>query len=124
MANNQNNCTAHWKLADAMLEANDSSEDALSELNQSIDLCPTLMQARVDRARALSGLANRATPCPIYLWPRRIARPSHRFIFSWHPFTGRRARPPSAAGNAHLRAIAGTIHQAYSDKIGKNEAGN
>jgi predicted Zn-dependent protease len=53
LANDPNNCTARWKLANAMLEANDSSEDALSELNQSIERCPTLMQARVDRARAL-----------------------------------------------------------------------
>lgn len=36
-----------------MLEANQSNENALAELNRSIDRCPTLMQARVDRARAL-----------------------------------------------------------------------
>jgi tetratricopeptide (TPR) repeat protein len=53
LAIDPNNCNARWKLANAMLEANDSNEEALSQLNQSIGLCPTLMQARVDRARAL-----------------------------------------------------------------------
>lgn len=48
-----NNCSARWKLANAMLEANESSDGALAELNQAVKLCPRLMQARVDRARAL-----------------------------------------------------------------------
>src|ERR1039458_8626573 len=42
LANDPNNCTVHWKLADAVLEANDSAEEALSELNQSLALCPKL----------------------------------------------------------------------------------
>ena len=53
LANDPDNCTAHWQLADAMLEANDLDEDPLPDLNKSIDLCPALMQAHVDRARAL-----------------------------------------------------------------------
>ena len=64
LANDANNCIAHWKLADAMLEANGSSEDALSELNQSVDRCPQLMQARVDRARALIRLAKHNDALP------------------------------------------------------------
>jgi len=64
LKNDPNNCTARWKLANSMLEANDSSEDALSQLNQSIERCPALMQARVDRARALirMGKQNDALP--------------------------------------------------------------
>lgn len=53
LVNDPNNCTARWKLANAMLEANASPQDALTELNRAIELCPMLMQARVDRARAL-----------------------------------------------------------------------
>jgi tetratricopeptide (TPR) repeat protein len=53
LENDPNNCTAYWKLGNSMLEANDSSDDALAALNSSIDHCPSLMQARVDRARAL-----------------------------------------------------------------------
>jgi len=47
------NCTAHWKLANTILEVNGSPEDALTHLNDAIRRCPTLMQAHVDRARAL-----------------------------------------------------------------------
>jgi len=47
-----------------MLEANDSSEDALAQLNQSIERCPTLMQARVDRARALVRLGKHSDALP------------------------------------------------------------
>src|SRR5580658_5324155 len=64
LANDPNNCTAKWKLANAMLEANDSSEDALSELNQSVERCPALMQARVDRARALIRLGKQSDALP------------------------------------------------------------
>ena len=53
LVNDPNNCIARWKLANSMLEANDSAEQAFSELNTVVDRCPTLMQARVDRARAL-----------------------------------------------------------------------
>src|SRR3984885_6316183 len=53
LANNPNDCTARWKLANAILEANGSASDALSDLNQAIEHCPKLMQAHVDRARAL-----------------------------------------------------------------------
>jgi tetratricopeptide (TPR) repeat protein len=64
LAIDPNNCNAQWKLANAMLEANDSNEEALSQLNQSIDRCPTLMQARVDRARALIRLGKHKDAFP------------------------------------------------------------
>jgi len=48
-----NDCNARWKLADAILEARGSSEEALSNLDRSIIHCPTLTQAHIDRARAL-----------------------------------------------------------------------
>ncbi|WP_026442395.1 tetratricopeptide repeat protein [Pseudacidobacterium ailaaui] len=53
LANNPGNCTVRWKLANAMLEANASPQEALTEVNQAIERCPGLMQAHVDRARAL-----------------------------------------------------------------------
>jgi tetratricopeptide (TPR) repeat protein len=64
LTNDPNNCIARWKLADAILEANDSSDEALSELNQVVERCPTLMQARVDRARALVRLGKHAEALP------------------------------------------------------------
>jgi predicted Zn-dependent protease len=48
-----NNCLAHWKLGNAILEANGDSNEALTHLNKAVAICPDLMQARVDRARAL-----------------------------------------------------------------------
>ncbi len=64
LAVDPNNCTAHWKLANAILEANDSNDEALTQLNQAIERCPTLMQARVDRARALIRLGKHAEALP------------------------------------------------------------
>jgi tetratricopeptide (TPR) repeat protein len=64
LAIDPNNCTARWSLANAMLEANDSADDALVQLNQSIERCPALMQARVDRARALIRLGKQADALP------------------------------------------------------------
>ena len=64
LAVDPNNCTARWKMANAMLEANDSNEDALTELNQSVERCPSLMQARVDRGRALIRLGRQAEAFP------------------------------------------------------------
>jgi tetratricopeptide (TPR) repeat protein len=64
LANDPNNCTAYWKLGDAMIEARNSYEDAISELNQSIERCPTLMEARVDRARTLIRLGKQSDALP------------------------------------------------------------
>jgi tetratricopeptide (TPR) repeat protein len=64
LTNDPNNCLARWKLGNSMLEANDSNEDALTQLNGSIDRCPTLMQARVDRARALVRLGRQPEALP------------------------------------------------------------
>src|SRR5579859_7302902 len=64
LVNDPNNCIARWKLANAMLEANDSADQAFTELNTVIDRCPTLMQARVDRARALVRLGKHTEALP------------------------------------------------------------
>jgi predicted Zn-dependent protease len=53
LAHDPNNCSVQWKLGNAILEANGEPGDALSHLNKAVELCPDLMQARVDRARAL-----------------------------------------------------------------------
>jgi tetratricopeptide (TPR) repeat protein len=64
LQNDPNSCIAHWKLADAILEANDSNDEALSEVNLAIGRCPTLMQARVDRARALIRMGKQIDALP------------------------------------------------------------
>jgi tetratricopeptide (TPR) repeat protein len=84
LVNNQNNCSAHWKLADAILEANGSNEDALSELNQALDLCPRLLEVRVDRARALIRLNKQSDALPDLLMAEKgnPADPSIHFLLA------------------------------------------
>lgn len=61
---NPNDCIARWKLANSMLEVNGSSDEALDDLNKSIAACPNLMQAHVDRARALIKLSRQNDALP------------------------------------------------------------
>ena len=64
LENDPYNCLARWKLANSILEANDSNEEALKQLNVAIERCPALMQARVDRARALVRLGKQTQALP------------------------------------------------------------
>ncbi|WP_158750051.1 tetratricopeptide repeat protein [Acidobacterium sp. S8] len=84
LAIDPNNCTARWKLANSMLEANASPQDALTELNKAIDGCPTLMQARVDRARALVklGKSDDALPDLLMAVKANPDEPSIHFLLS------------------------------------------
>ena len=84
LAIDPNNCTARWKLANSMLEANASPQDALTELNQAVDHCPTLMQARVDRARALVKLGkdDEALPDLLLAVKQNPGEPSIHFLLS------------------------------------------
>jgi tetratricopeptide (TPR) repeat protein len=84
LENNPNNCTARWKLANATLEANGSTEDALSDLNQTIERCPNLMQAHVDRARALIKLGRQKEGLPDLLMAEKDSpkEPSIHFLLS------------------------------------------
>jgi len=84
LANNPNNCNARWKLANAMLEDNAPPQDALTELNRAISRCPTLMQARVDRARALVKLGKHDDALPDLLLAEKDSpdEPSIHFLLS------------------------------------------
>lgn len=74
LANNPYDCRTQWKLGNTMLNEKADTTAALGFLSQAIQRCPALMQARVDRARALIDagrtteaqndltLAERATP--------------------------------------------------------------
>jgi len=64
LVNDPNNCTSRWKLANSILEVDGSAQNALTELNKAVDRCPTLMQARVDRARALIKLGKHDEALP------------------------------------------------------------
>jgi tetratricopeptide (TPR) repeat protein len=89
-----NDCLARWKLANSMLEANGSANAALDDLNQSIQRCPSLMQAHVDRARVLIrlGRQNDALPDLLLAEKNSADEPSiHFFLASVYRAEGRAA---------------------------------
>jgi tetratricopeptide (TPR) repeat protein len=47
------NCAAHWKIGNAMLEQRLDPTQALASIDKALELCPKLVQAKVDRGRAL-----------------------------------------------------------------------
>ncbi len=114
LANDPNNCMARWKLGNSMLEANDSSEDALAELNRSIDRCSTLMQARVDRARALVRMGRQAEALPDLLMARKDSprEPSIHFLLA----NVYRAQGKSAEAQEELRMY-GTLQREASAAV-------
>lgn len=58
------NCMAEWKLGDILLAQHERPAEALTDVDRALALCSSLMQARVDRARALLALGRprRALP--------------------------------------------------------------
>ena len=54
------NCMARWRIGGVVLLKNGSPEEALADLNQALTACPSLTDARVDRARALIKLDRNA----------------------------------------------------------------
>jgi tetratricopeptide (TPR) repeat protein len=53
LANDPSNCTAQWKIANMMLEQRQEPANALSIVDKALASCPNLIEARVDRGRAL-----------------------------------------------------------------------
>jgi len=47
------NCMARWRIGNVVLLKNGNPEEALADMNQALSACPSLNDARVDRARAL-----------------------------------------------------------------------
>jgi tetratricopeptide (TPR) repeat protein len=56
LVNDPVNCLAQWKIGNIVLEQHANSEEALADVDKALDICPSLMQARLDRARALINL--------------------------------------------------------------------
>lgn len=114
LANDPTNCMAHWKLANSMLEANDSSEEALSQLNLSLERCPKLMQARVDRARALVRLEKQSEALPDLLLAEKESprEPTIHFLLA----TVYRAQGKSAEAQEEMRTY-GTLQREASAAV-------
>lgn len=56
LVNDPSNCLAQWKIGNIVLEQHANSEEALADVDRALDICPNLMPARLDRARALINL--------------------------------------------------------------------
>jgi tetratricopeptide (TPR) repeat protein len=109
-----NNCTAHWKLGNTILEANGLPADALTHLNKAVALCPTLMQARVERARALvkSGKHNEALPDLQIAEKESPKEPSIHFLLA----TVYRAQGKTAAAQEEMRTY-GRLQREASEGV-------
>lgn len=109
-----NDCMARWKLANSMLEANASAQDALTELNRAVDLCPRLMQARVDRARALVKLGKDDDALPDLLMAEKESpdEPSIHFLLS----TVYRAQGKTAEAQNEMHTY-GRLQRAASEAV-------
>ena len=53
LAIDPSNCLAQWKLGNIILEQHEDAGVALADVEKALAICPNLVQARVDRARAL-----------------------------------------------------------------------
>ena len=117
LKNDPNNCTAHWKLANTILEVNGSVEDALTHLNDAIERCPALMQAHVDRARTLIklGQPDKAVTDLLLAEKDSPKEPSIHFLLS----TAYRAQGKTADAQQELRtygALQREASQATADR--------
>lgn len=64
LAREPGNCIAHWRLANSLDELGEAPASGLKEVNLALDQCPSLVQARAERARLLirSGQPKQALP--------------------------------------------------------------
>ncbi|WP_263354602.1 tetratricopeptide repeat protein [Acidicapsa acidisoli] len=114
IVNDPNNCLARWKLANAILEDNASNDEALSEANRAIERCPALMQARVDRARALVRLGRQPEALPDLLMAEKDSpkEPSIRFLLA----AVYRAQGKGAEAQAEMKIYA-TLEREASEAV-------
>ncbi len=114
LENDPNNCIARWKMANSMLEDNDSNDKALGELNRTIERCPTLMQARVDRARALVRLGRQPDALPDLLMAEKESpkEPSIHFLLA----SVYRAQGKAAEAQQEMRTY-GTLQREASAAV-------
>ena len=60
LSNDPSNCLAQWKLGNILLEQDLNRDEALSDVDKALAICPNLTEARVDRGRALIRLNREA----------------------------------------------------------------
>jgi tetratricopeptide (TPR) repeat protein len=116
LVNDPNNCIARWKFANSILEDNGSNEAALAALNESIDRCPALMQARVDRARALVRLGRQPDALPDLLAAVKVSpeEPSIHFLLA----TVYRAQNKGEEANQEMKTY-GKLQREASEAVAR-----
>lgn len=114
VASDPTDCTARWKAANCLLEQHASANQALQELNQAVQQCGDLMQARVDRARALIQLGRPAEALSDLLTAERATpdEPSIHFLLAGVY----RAQHQTGAAQKELKIYA-DLQQSASAKV-------
>lgn len=97
LANDPNNCQARWKMANSLLSMHGAPDEAVKELSVAIEQCPDLMQARVDRGRALIALGQAAEAVPDLLLAEK-ANPDEPTI---HFYLANAYRAQGSVDDAH-----------------------
>ena len=64
LANDPANCNAQWKLGDIVLEQHQDPSEALAQIEKALSVCPSLVEARLDRGRALMRLERHEEAIP------------------------------------------------------------
>ena len=122
LKNDPNNCSARWKAGNTYLNERENIPQALVLLEEAITRCPDLMQARVDRAKALilAGdssraiedlvLAERANPeePSIHFWLAKAYRAQgqdNAATLELEQFNRLNTRPTEKAGTEPASAI-------------------
>src|SRR5260370_11869210 len=81
LANDPGDCMAEWNLGNIVLEQHANPEEALANTEKALAICPNLMAARVDRARALMKLERHADALKDFFFSSK--RRHTRFKCDW-----------------------------------------
>jgi len=84
LTNDPANCMAQWKIGNIILEQHANTENALADVEKALNICPNLMAARVDRARALMKLDRHAEAVKDLEMAEKadLAEPSTHFLLA------------------------------------------
>jgi tetratricopeptide (TPR) repeat protein len=119
VASDPADCTARWKAANCLLEQHVSADLAFEELNHTIRQCGHLMQARVDRARAMIQLGKPVEALPDLLAAEKQTpdEPSIHFLLA----SVYRAQHRTADAQSELQIYA-QLQQSASAKVAQRAA--
>jgi tetratricopeptide (TPR) repeat protein len=111
------NCAVRWKAADCLVQQHASSDQALKELDQAIQECGDLMQARVDRARVLleEGHPDQALPDLLTAEKADPEEPSIHFLLA-RVYTSKHLTDQAAQERQTYERLKGLAIQKVADR--------